>query len=259
MTGRRTIRLVRDGFPEPAALDTAVSSAILSRVSDGELPETLRLHRPSAVVAFGPKDRLARGFADAVGAAAGRGFGSVHRLAGGRAAVFHEQTIAFSWAVPDPNPRLGIARRFEEIAGLMAEAFRSLGADARVGEVPGEYCPGAHSVNARGAVKVMGVGQRIVRQAAHVGGVVVVGDAERVRDVLVPVYEALELRWDRGTAGSLRDEVPGVAWEDAERAVMDALAARFDLLQSHIDDETLALARTLEPQHEVRAPLATGA
>jgi lipoate-protein ligase A len=141
----------------------------------------------------------------------------------------------------------------------MAEAFRSLGVDARVGEVPGEYCPGAHSVNARGAVKVMGVGQRVVRRAAHVGGVIVVGGADRVRDVLVPVYEALELRWDPGTAGSLRDEVPGVTWEDAGRAVEDAFSARFQLVGSDIDDETVALARTLEPQHEVRAPLAKGA
>src|SRR6266516_6744279 len=145
-------------------------------VSDGELPETLRLHRPSAIVAFGPKDRLAKGFADAVAAAAGQGFASVLRLAGGRAAVFHERTIAFSWAVPAEDPRLGITERFEEVAAIVVAALRTLGVDARVGEVRGEYCPGAHSVNARGGRKVMGVGQRVVRRAAHVGGVVVVGD-----------------------------------------------------------------------------------
>jgi len=37
----------------------------------------------------------------------------------------------------------------------MAAAFRRLGVDARVGEVSGEYCPGAHSVNARGATKLI--------------------------------------------------------------------------------------------------------
>src|SRR5205823_10865691 len=108
MTERRTIDLLREGFPHPAGMDTAVSRAILTKVSDGELPESLRLHRPSAIVAFGPKDRLAPGFAHAVGAAAAQGFASVHRLAGGRAAVFHDQTIAFSWAVPSENPRTGI-------------------------------------------------------------------------------------------------------------------------------------------------------
>src|SRR5207244_3654868 len=78
-----------------------------------------------------------------------------------------------------------IQSRFDEISRLMAEAFRSLGVDARVGDVPGEYCPGAHSVNARGGTKLMGVGQRIVSRAAHVGGVVVIGGAERVRAVLI--------------------------------------------------------------------------
>ena len=38
--------------------------------------------------------------------------------------------------------------------------------DARVGEVPGEYCPGSHSVNARGRVKVVGTAQRMVRRVA---------------------------------------------------------------------------------------------
>ena len=37
----------------------------------------------------------------------------------------------------------------------------------------------------------MGVGQRLVRGAAHVGGVVVVDQGDRIRDVLLPVYDAL--------------------------------------------------------------------
>jgi octanoyl-[GcvH]:protein N-octanoyltransferase len=160
VTERRTIHLVRDGFPEPAEMDTAVSHATLRRVAEGLEPETLRLHRPAAVVAFGPRDRVAPGFPRAVAAAREHGFASIERLAGGRAAVFHEGTIAFSWAIPDPSAREGIRRRFDEIAGIMVEAMRSLGVDARIGEVPGEYCPGEHSVNARGETKVVGVGQR---------------------------------------------------------------------------------------------------
>ena len=56
----------------------------------------------------------------------------------------------------------------------MRTALCSLGVDARIGEVAGEYCPGKYSVNARGATKIMGVGQRLARHAAHVGGVIVV-------------------------------------------------------------------------------------
>jgi lipoate-protein ligase A len=250
---RRRRRLIRRSFPSPPERDTAVSHAILRRVSEGRDPETLRIHRPGAILAFGPKDRLAPGFGEAVQIARDQGFGAVMRLAGGRAAVFHEQTIAFSWAVPDPQPRLRIRARFDEVAGLMAEALRDLGIDARVGEVPREYCPGEHSVNARGKTKLVGVGQRVVLGAAHVGGVVVVGGSDLVRDVLVPVYRALELEWDPATAGSLEDEVPGLSWEDAEAAILRRFAARDELVEADLPSEALALARSLEPRHTVSA------
>ncbi|HJP67241.1 MAG TPA: lipoate--protein ligase family protein [Actinomycetota bacterium] len=236
-----------EGRPSPPTMDTAISRAQLDRVAAGAEPETLRLHRPGPIVAFGPKDRLAPGYGPAVGAAAQRGFGSVQRLAGGRAAVFHEETIAFSWAIPDPTPREGIRARFEELAALMATAFRSLGVDARVGEVRGEYCPGEHSVNARGRTKTMGVGQRLIAGAAHVGGVVVVGGAGRVREVLVPVYEALELSWDPATAGSLEDEVQGLTWDGAAGAIVAAFEERFVLKPDTLSAETLALAEELAP------------
>src|SRR5919199_2929140 len=103
MTGppNRRIRLVTEGRPSPPTMDTAISRAQLDRVAGGFEPETLRLHRPGPIVAFGPKDRLAAGYGRALEAAADLGFGSVQRLAGGRAPGFHEETIAFSWAIPD--------------------------------------------------------------------------------------------------------------------------------------------------------------
>jgi len=226
-------------------MDTAVSRAILERVSSGIDPETLRIHRPGLVVAFGPRDRVAPGFAKAVEAARGRGFESVLRLAGGRAAVFHQDTIAFSWVIPDPEPRQGITARFEEISSIIAAAFRRLGVDARVGEIPGEYCPGAHSVNARGKTKLMGVGQRLVQHAAHVGGVVVVDGGDRIRDVLLPVYDALGLAWDPATVGSLADEDGSITWETAERAILDEFGDRYRLEEEQVSEDALARAREL--------------
>jgi octanoyl-[GcvH]:protein N-octanoyltransferase len=98
----------------------------------------------------------------------------VVRLAGGRPAVFTPGTIAFAWSVPTEEPSTGIAERFEVLSGCLAAAARSFGLDGRVGEVPGEYCPGTSSVNVGGTHKVAGVGQRLLRRAAHTGGVVVV-------------------------------------------------------------------------------------
>jgi octanoyl-[GcvH]:protein N-octanoyltransferase len=248
-TDRRIISVIRASFPEPPTLDTAISHALLRRVSEGSQPESLRLHRPGPVVAFGPLDRLAPGYQAAIEAARAQGFGAVQRLAGGRAAVFHQDTIAFSWAIPVVSPRIGITDRFQEAAGIMAGAFRTLGVDARVGEVAGEYCPGEHSVNARGKTKVMGLGQRLVLHAAHVGGVVVVGASQRIRDVLLPVNGALELDWDPATVGSLQDEVPGITWDDAARAILDGFGEGYDLAETALPDGLLDAAHQLEVVH----------
>ena len=251
MTDRRPVRLVREGFPEPPEMDTAVSHATLRLVAAGRLPETLRIHRPGRVVAFGPRDRTAPGFGAAVKAAGRRGFGTVERLAGGRAAVFHEGTIAVSWAIPDPRAREGIRPRFEALAGIVAQALRELGVDARIGEVPGEYCPGEHSVNARGRTKLMGVGQRIVDGAAHVGGVIVVEGTEPIREVLRPVYFALDIEWDPATVGSVVEEVPGLGWDVVVKGLMDSFGRRHDLEEDRIGQDTLALAKDLIPRHSV--------
>jgi octanoyl-[GcvH]:protein N-octanoyltransferase len=245
------IRFSEESFTDRPARDTAVSRAVLLGVGAGEEPETFRLHRTADLVAFGPHDRVAPGYARAVAAARAHGFGAIERLAGGRAAVFHAGTLAFSWAIPDPEPTAGIRTRFAELADLVVTAFRSLGLDARVGEVAGEYCPGEWSVNARGAVKLMGVGQRLVRGAAHVGGVIVVTDAARIRDVLVPVYDALDLEWDPTTAGSIEDELHRpVPLSEVAAAVRAELARRREVVDGPLGSAVLARADELEADHE---------
>jgi lipoate-protein ligase A len=234
-------------------MDTAVSHAVLRRASEGQVGPTLRLHRPGAVVAFGPRDRVAPGFAEAVAAARAHGYGVVERLAGGRAAVFHERTIAFSWVTPHPAPREGIRARFDATTEIMVEALRAVGVDARPGEVPGEYCPGEDSINAGGRTKLVGVGQRVIARAAHVGGVIVVDEGDRIREVLLPVYRALGLEWDPDTVGSVAEEVPDATWEDVEESVRAAFAARFRLEEGPLDADTLERARDLAPRHRVEA------
>ena len=120
-------------------------------MAGGELPETLRLARPGPMVAFGKLDLVGPGYRDAVRAARAGGFEAIERLAGGRAAVFHEGTVAFSHAIPDPDPRPGVRPRFDAIADRVARALMSLGVDARVGEVAGEYCPGRTASTPGGA------------------------------------------------------------------------------------------------------------
>jgi octanoyl-[GcvH]:protein N-octanoyltransferase len=240
--------LMRGAAVQSAALEISVSHALLLRVAAGELPSLLRLYRPPPTVAFGKLDTLRPGYPAAAAAARRHGFEPVLRMPGGHAAAYHRQSLGLDvvYAVADPVP--GTHERFRETGERLAGALSELGVDARVGEVPGEYCPGAYSVNARGRVKLIGTAQRLVRGAALLGAVIVVRDGAHVREVLREVYERLELEWDDATAGSVAEEVPGASVLDVERAV---LAAYPDLEDEQLDEATLALAERLVPEHRL--------
>jgi len=246
----RPITLIRSSFPHQPVFDTAVSHALLRRAGRGEIGETLRVSIPARMVAFGRQDVAGDGYKQAAVEARQRGFAAIERLAGGRAAVFHPGTISFSWTVPELEPKAGITTRFKDIANIVAETLERLGVDAHIGELPGEYCPGAFSVNARWQRKIMGVGQRVIAGAAHVGGVIVVNDSAAVRDVLVPVYDALGVAWDPATAGSIEDEL-GAPRDIAK--VADAFVAgfadHFTLEEGLLDEPTLVEAKALAPGH----------
>jgi octanoyl-[GcvH]:protein N-octanoyltransferase len=245
-----TIALMTDAFPDRPGLDTAVSRVLLRQVSDGDSCEVFRLRTPPRVVAFGKRDRLESGYAEAIRAAKDHGFGAIERLAGGRAAVFHEGTLAFGWTIPSHYPPAEIKSRFEMLDTLVASALRRLGlSDVRVGEVPGEYCPGEYSINVGGTHKVMGVGQRLAKHAAHVGGVIVVRDATSIREVLVPVYEHLGLAWIEATTGALENFVPSLSMETVRTAILSELSTFGDLLPTSLSQETVTQAVALLPDH----------
>lgn len=242
--------LLRESFPERPAFDMAVSAALLQRVAAGELPPALRVHRHLPAVAFGKRDTFAPGYPEALRAAGERGFAALERLAGGRAAVYHEGTLEIGEVIADPDAGVRLRERFRATAGVLVEALRALGVDARIGEVPGEYCPGEFSVNARGAAKLAGSAQRVVRGAAYVGTVLVVRDAARVAGVVREVYAALGLDVVPGATGAVEDEVPGTTLEAVEQAVLAAFAVRGPLDPGVLDERTLALAAELEPRFQ---------
>jgi len=86
----------------------------------------------------------------------------------------------------------------------------------------------------------------MIRGGAHVGAVVVASGSELLREVLVPVYEALDLEWEPATAGSVADEVGReVDTEEVAGAVVAELDSRFELRDADVDPDTLALAEQL--------------
>ncbi|MDQ3102419.1 MAG: hypothetical protein M3Q53_01095, partial [Actinomycetota bacterium] len=167
---------------------------------------------------------------------------------------------SFSRATRESGAMAGTAARFAAMAETISAALAALGVDARVGEVPGEYCPGEYSISSRGAVKLAGIGQRVITGGAHVGGVIVVRGAGRIRDVLEPVYDALELDWNPATTGSVAAEIgeqdttltaadPDPLIEEVITSVRRVLSERFALVAAELDEPTIALATELRSDH----------
>jgi lipoate-protein ligase A len=240
--------LVREVAPRPPALEVAVAHALVQRVNEGVYEAVLRVYRPAPTVAFGRLDALRPGFAGAVAAARRHGFEPVLRSPGGHAVAYHEGCLGIDELLGEADPIAGMHDRFAATGERLAGALRGLGVAARVGAVPREFCPGEFTVNARGAVKLVGTAQRVVRHASLLAASVAVTGAERLRAVLVDVYRELELDMDPATVGAVGDEVAGLGVDVVERAVVDAYGA---LVEAPVEPATLSLARELEPRHRL--------
>jgi lipoate-protein ligase A len=246
----RPLRFHRDRFPGEPLLDTAVSHAMLRRVAAGSVAESLRLYVPDRAMLFSSLDARRPGYARAVSLAEQAGFPSLVRLAGGQAAAFLEESIAFAWASPDPDAHLQIRQRFETVSNWIMASLCRLGLDARVGPVPGEYCPGEFSVNIGGRVKIMGVGQRVIKGGAHVGGVLTVAGTPLLRETLISIYEALDVEFQPETAGGIADFDPTLGLEDVIAAMVEVLhEGGYDLEPQRFDAAISQEAEALIPLH----------
>jgi lipoate-protein ligase A len=234
---------------EDPAYELAVAHALVQLAGRGEVVEALRVYRPrTPVVVFGRRDTRLPGYPAAARAAVKAGFTPLVRATGGRAVAYTDNAVVVDRVMHDPDAMQTQERRFaafgEELAGLL----RGLGVDARVGAVPGEYCPGAHSVNARGTVKLVGTAQRVVRHAWLFSSLIIVGDETRLRPVLSETYDRLGQLFDPASVGSLAGEVPTLTAEAVEEAVLRAHGVTSaDALP--LGPATLSLADELVDQH----------
>lgn len=239
--------------PLGPAQQMALTGALLRRVSRGELTDTLRVFRPSQpMVAFGRRDTRLPGFPAAARLCREAGFVPVVRPTGGRAVACTSAALVVDHVAGEPLAPDGMTRRFEEYGALLAGVLAEHGVDARVGEVPGEYCPGAHSVNARGEAKLIGTAQRIVRDAWLFSSVVVYDDAELLRPLLAGVYGALELPFDPASVGAVADE-SSLSLDALEAAIGAAYAEHTGLTAADLDDATVAEAETLLADYQVNS------
>jgi octanoyl-[GcvH]:protein N-octanoyltransferase len=243
--------LITAASPDDPLLDIALTHALLRDVAAGRRPDALRVFRPGPTLAFGRLDVLLPGFAAASAAARRRGYTPVVRSAGGHAAVYDEASLVVEHITAETDVTAGLQARFEGQSALLRDALTGLGADARIGELAGEYCAGAHSINLGGRIKVVGIAQRAIRHGALTTAVVVVGGGARLRGAVAETYEALGLDVDPATAGALDDALPGITVERVADAIREAYAASADLTPLAPDRALLSSARALVPRHAV--------
>src|SRR5699024_2466749 len=159
------LTVLRHG-PGDALGDLALARSLLTAVRDGRRGPTLRIYRPSPpvasgardrfpggfapasaparspTVAFGARDRFLGGFAAAIEAARSHGFTPALRTLGARVAAYHPGSLVVDHIEPTGQFLTQTQDRFVRFGQMYAAALRDIGVDARMGEIPGEYCPG---------------------------------------------------------------------------------------------------------------------
>lgn len=226
-------------------LDIAVTHALLREVAAGRRPPALRVFLPGPTVAFGRLDALRDGFAAACDAARRHGHTPVIRPAGGHAAVYDARCVVVEHVTVEKDVTAGLQDRFAAQSGRLRDVLAGLGLDARIGELRGEYCAGAHSINLGGRLKVAGIAQRAIRGAALTTAVITVQDGRHLRAVIDDVYTALGLDVVPATAGAIDELLPGIT---AAR-IAELVAASYGGAPAPLDDALLAAARALAPRH----------
>ncbi|CEA08274.1 Lipoyl-[GcvH]:protein N-lipoyltransferase [Arthrobacter saudimassiliensis] len=232
--GRPALSLVRQERSLGAEADLAFALEMLDAARAGRIGPTLRIYRPVPTVALGQRDARLPGFAAAAAACRDLGFEPLVRRAGGRAAAYHQGCLVVDHVEPDDDAVAGSRHRFTGFGDLFADALRRCGVPAAVGEIPGEYCPGEHSVHGtaldRRQVKLVGTAQRVVAGAWLFSSVIVVQDAAPLRTVLSAAYDALGLAWRPDTAGAAEDLAPGLDVDGVEAELLNGYAASRELV-----------------------------
>jgi octanoyl-[GcvH]:protein N-octanoyltransferase len=206
----------------------------------------LEVRQPRATAAFSRRDTRRPGYRQASEVADRHGFEPVVRPAGGQLAAYHEGALALSVVGRHPAPADGVGGRFTTFSRTLVDGLRRLGVDARLGPVPGEYCPGTHSVNAGGRTKLAGTAQRMTPGSFFLGAVVVVSEPEPIRSLLTEAYPLLGHPLDPATVGCVADQVAGVTTGDVREVLLDSLRRVLPLAPTPCtaDDEACRLALT---------------
>lgn len=193
------MRVLRGRAATPAEDRQTTRGLLEDTAETGE--RTVRVWTPHRQVAFGRRDGNREGYDRARAIVAESEYVPVERSVGGHAVAYTGRTIAFAATEPVDDSRTGIQRRYDEATATIRGALADLGVAAQPGEPEGAFCPGTHSLSATG--KIVGLAQRVRRDAAVVSGIVVVCDHEPIATALEPVYDALDIPFRPNAVGSI--------------------------------------------------------
>lgn len=247
MTDTGPLQVYRQSASHGAEADLELALSLLRRTratgrtrddqgpADRGVAPLLRLYRPEPTVAFGQRDERLPGFDNAAQVCRDEGFTPLVRRAGGRAAAYHQGSLVIDHIEPDPDPIRHSQRRFTEFGELLREALEIAGVPARLGPIPGEYCPGDHSVHGISReqpdlrIKLIGTAQRVISSGWLFSSSIIVEDGAPIRRVLSGAYAALGIPWDPLTAGAITDLGVQTTVEQIEAAVLEVYRRRFTL------------------------------
>ena len=168
----------------------------------------LRFRRPRPTAAFSPQDTTHPDYERIKTMALASGFVPIERGTGGRLAMFDEHALAITMICPHPEPHQHTMKRYEFFSGMIADALAKLGIDARVGELPNEYCPGKFSIHADGRIKLVGIAQRMNRRCFQMGAIIAVERSDKACAAIADAYSAMDLAFDSKTYGAVTELLP---------------------------------------------------
>lgn len=183
----------------------------------------LRFRRPRPTAAFSPQDTTHPDYEHIKQQARAKGFEPIERGTGGRLTMFDEHALAITIISPHTDPHRHTIKRYEIFAGVIVSALIKVGIDARIGELPNEYCPGKFSINAGGRVKLVGIAQRMNRRCIQMGAIIAVERSEKACAAIADAYETMGLGFNAATYGAITELEPRVTYHDARDALLVSL------------------------------------
>jgi lipoate-protein ligase A len=259
--GIRTLVIDEQTLQGIGPLHGIALATVLLRLGIEDAAQLIRIHSPAPTAAFTRRDSRRPGFRDAVTAARSAGFTPVLRGPGGRLAAYHRGSVVIDHIVRLPDERRGLDERFDFYARMHADVLTGLGLDARVGELPGEYCPGRFSINAGGVAKIVGSAQRVTRDGWLFSSIVQVQGSAALRDLLTPTHLALGYELDTSTVGTVEDFLPGTTTaavsEDFRAAYTAETGGSLHGLPAqvlHAVDEAVAVMALPQAEHRLGHP-----